>query len=738
MGKHIKSKISNFTNFERLPLPFIQVWQKINDELILINHIEFKDQKSGENIGDIIGSRARDFFKHQPQIINDFISCITKKRNLYRDIKYQNNTKKKGKVIEANYVFIPKNLVIATFTRKIHTKYIKSENEKIEDQYFSLISGLNRIGIGIDIVDKNYQILFQNNFLINRFGNLVKKLCFKEYMDLEEPCDFCPMINSIKTNKINSTELIGRDGRNYKLVSIPFSNQDGNIDRAIELVIDVTEQKRSKQKMKTLTMAIEQSTEGVAIVDLKGNLIYTNKTFANIHGYTVQEIIGKNLSIFHTDKQMSEVNAINRKIKREGHFTGEVWHLHKNGRAFPTLMQNTLINDENGNPIGMLGTLRDITQKKEREQKLKESEEKYRLITENSSDLILILNSNFQIEYVNKVSSTQILGYNKSEMIGRNGTEFIHKDDINEVLERFHKRFELLEGTIEVRLKHKNGTYIWVESNGKLFKNKEGQSKILTIARDITKRKKMEYLIREEIEKLRNLEKIRKEFITRISHELKTPLVSICGATELLMNLYKNKLDSETLEIIKIIESGGKRLKNLVINFLDASKIDSQNLKIYKQKENLTEIIRESINELIYLAKERKILVIFDINVDIFIDLDRDRIRQVITNLVLNAIKNTLPGGKINIQLKKSKFFAELKIRDTGVGFTKDERRKVFKKFGKVERHGLGMDIDTEGSGIGLYISKEIIELHNGKIWLKSKGRDKGSTFFIRLPIKNL
>jgi signal transduction histidine kinase len=248
----------------------------------------------------------------------------------------------------------------------------------------------------------------------------------------------------------------------------------------------------------------------------------------------------------------------------------------------------------------------------------------------------------------------------------------------------------------------------------------------------------MEYLIKEEIEKLKNLEKIRKDFITRISHELKTPLVSICGATELLLDLYKNKLDKDTIEIIKIIESGGKRLKNLVINLLDVSKIDSQRLKIYKKTENITEIIRESTKEVFYLAKERKISITSDFNVDIYLDLDRDRIKQVIMNLLLNAIKNTLPGGIINIKLKKSNLFVELKIRDNGVGFTKDERRKLFKKFGKIERHGLGMDVDTEGSGMGLYLSKEIIELHKGKMWLKSKGRNKGSIFFIRLPIKNI
>jgi len=104
-------------------------------------------------------------------------------------------------------------------------------------------------------------------------------------------------------------------------------------------------------------------------------------------------------------------------------------------------------------------------------------------------------------------------------------------------------------------------------------------------------------------------------------------------------------------------------------------------------------------------------------------------------NLISNAIKNTPPKGTLSINLKEHDSFVNLKIRDTGVGFTEEEKEKVFKKFGKIERYGKGMDIITEGSGLGLFISKEIVKLHNGKIWLESDGRNKGSTFIVRVPL---
>ncbi len=112
-----------------------------------------------------------------------------------------------------------------------------------EEKYRSLIEGLNMVDIGIDIVDQDYSVLFQNKVLKERFGDITNKLCYENYMDFKEPCEFCPMIPAIKNNKIKSVELIAGDGRDYKLISAPYPNPDGTIDKAVEVVLDITEQK---------------------------------------------------------------------------------------------------------------------------------------------------------------------------------------------------------------------------------------------------------------------------------------------------------------------------------------------------------------------------------------------------------------------------------------------------------------------------------------------------------------
>jgi signal transduction histidine kinase len=121
---------------------------------------------------------------------------------------------------------------------------------------------------------------------------------------------------------------------------------------------------------------------------------------------------------------------------------------------------------------------------------------------------------------------------------------------------------------------------------------------------------------------------------------------------------------------------------------------------------------------------------------NLYIDIDRIRIEQVITNLILNAVKNTPPQGSITVSLRRQDDWAEISILDTGVGLTEEEMNIIFTRFGKIERYGQGLEyIDIQGSGLGLYISKEIVDLHRGQIRAESEGRNKGCAFIVKLPM---
>ena len=149
-------------------------------------------------------------------------------------------------------------------------------------------------------------------------------------------------------------------------------------------VRDVSDQKRAQEEIRLLGEAVRQSHEGIAIVDLAGNLIFLNEAFADMHGYALDELKGKNLSVFHTEEQMPEVAAANRLIQETGQFRGEICHARRDGTTFPTLMNNSLLRDQQGNPVGMIGTVQDITELKRSQEQLSLEKQRFQLLVESA------------------------------------------------------------------------------------------------------------------------------------------------------------------------------------------------------------------------------------------------------------------------------------------------------------------------------------------------------------------
>ncbi len=279
----------------------------------------------------------------------------------------------------------------------------------------------------------------------------------------------------------------------------------------------------------------------------------------------------------------------------------------------------------------------------------------------------------------------------------------------------------------------KDGIKILLDTNRIPLHDSTGKSVgILVTYSDITERKKAELIIKEEVKKLKELDQLRRDLITRVSHELKTPLISVYSGSELLLDYYNHQISDNVLEIIEMIHRGGKKLKNLIDNLLDISKIESDKLKLDKLKENLPEILMECINDMIFLAKNRNLSIEIDLPKELLLEIDKIRINQVFINILSNAIKNTPSNGKIYVSLEETENYIDVIIKDTGVGLTEKEMELIFKKFGKIERYGKQMDVEIGGTGLGLYLSKEIMELHGGKILVESEGRNKGCTFTIR------
>ncbi len=234
---------------------------------------------------------------------------------------------------------------------------------------------------------------------------------------------------------------------------------------------------------------------------------------------------------------------------------------------------------------------------------------------------------------------------------------------------------------------------------------------------------------------LKEINKFKSDLLQRTSHELKTPLISIKGYSDLLLNLHLDKFDIDTISSLREINRGCEKLEEIVSILIESSKLKTHKIELNLQEEDLSFLIKLCVNKLRGLADSRNQSIYVDIYDKIIIKIEKEKIQDVILNLLTNAIKNTPPNGAIRIHSEIEDDFIIISIEDNGIGITKEEKEILFKQLGKIERYGQGWDLGIDGIGLGLFISKKYVELHDGSIWVESEGRNKGSTFLFSLPV---
>ncbi|OQY35897.1 MAG: hypothetical protein B6I38_01005, partial [Anaerolineaceae bacterium 4572_5.1] len=187
--------------------------------------------------------------------------------------------------------------------------------------------------------------------------------------------------------------IIRKDGeKRHVEISMSTIHDAQGQPLSIGQILDITERKQAEEKLLRLSSAVEQAGDGIAITDMEGNTLFVNRAWADMHGYTVEEITGKHLAMFHTKEQLqNEVAPFNELVMKNGSNAGEVGHLRKDGNTFPTLMTTTIRKDAAGNPVGLIGTARDITERKQAEKEIQESEERFRALFNSSNDAIMTL-----------------------------------------------------------------------------------------------------------------------------------------------------------------------------------------------------------------------------------------------------------------------------------------------------------------------------------------------------------
>jgi PAS domain S-box-containing protein len=373
--------------------------------------------------------------------------------------------------------------------------------------------------------------------------------------------------------------------------------------------------------------------------------------------------------------------------------------------------------------------MRDISDRKWAEEMLRASETRYRRLFETAKDGILILNAQTGVIVDVNPFLVEMLGFSYEQLVGKAIWEIgpfkdiaSNKDKFIELQKQGYVRYE------DLPLETANGQRIEVEFVSNIY-TVDHHRVIQCNIRDITERKRKEKEIEEE---LMETMKMKSDFTSMVSHELRSPLGVIKEGINLILEGLAGDINDEQKDLLGTAKRNTDRLGRLINNVLDFQKITSGKICFDIRENDINEIVLEVNKAMSLLAKEKGLDLAVDIDDSIpKIGFDRDKIIQVLINLVSNAIKYT-EKGNITISTKLEGNTVHVIVRDTGTGIKAEDMQKLFQAFGQLDGT---RDKKSGGTGLGLVISKEIILAHKGKIWAESKA-GKGSSFHFILPIK--
>lgn len=500
---------------------------------------------------------------------------------------------------------------------------------------------------------------------------------------------------------------------------------------------------QSKDKIEENEKKFRDFVEGtgdlITQVNAEGNFTYANQSSEKILGLKNEACIGQSAFDFiHPDD----------KEKTQSKFQGWIENQIRNmcfenriinpstGKTFNLLWTVNLHFDELGNLKYINSIANDITERKQIEDALKNSEEKFRAIFESSIDGIAVADVDTKIfSFVNSSFCT-MLGYTPDELDSKGVMDIHPEEDLPFVIDQFDRLSKneiAVAELIPVIRKDKSVFFADITTGNLAIK---GKNYLVGIIRDITLRKESELKIQQSEHDLRELNATKDKFFSIIAHDLKSPCSSLIGLSDMLYKNFENYSRAESREFIDHIHQNVHKTHKLLDNLLLWSNVQSGVMKFYPERQNLFLIAQEAVELLKQMATDKKIDIKNNIPIDLYVQSDKNMSAIIIRNLISNALKFTNDNGAIIVNTRKTERqdkqnFTEISVQDNGVGIESNKRSKLFEITENTSTKGTA---NETGSGLGLILCKEFVEKHGGEIRIESEV-GKGSKFTFTLPL---
>lgn len=655
------------------------------------------------------------------------------------------------------------------------------------------IKKLNQfLGKVIDSLNYPFYVINPENCTLMLFNSSARNgksssitTCHKMRYNMEKPCNSknrpCPLEELKRTKKPVTLEHIVVDENNkthyYDIYACPILDENGKLEQVIEYSMEITDRKLANEEIQKTTEKyknmFELSPEAIILTNKDGVVIDINKRIYDWLGFRVDQMVGKyilDLPIFkkETKKQILkkhlEHQNDNERIPYEIEFKTKKGEI-KTGTIFSSEMK-----DAKGNQSGELIIVHDITNRKN-EEKQRRAVYKISSAVNNMTNLkdlseyirdvlgSVIDTSNFYIALYDKDKDLITLPYQKDEKDNiicfpseKTMTGYIIKNDTSllaneEMQQKLHDESKIdLVGTpskvwLGVPLKIRDRVFgaVVVQSydDVNLYGSKELEilefvSGQIAVALE---RKKYEISLKEAKIIAEDAAKAKADFLASMSHEIRTPMNGVIGMTSLLMD---TEMTSEQEEYVETIRISGDSLLTIINDILDFSKIESGKMELEKQPLSVVTTIEETFDLIAAKASKKNLDLVYLIESDVpaMIEGDVTRLRQILVNLVNNAVKFTKEGDILitvkRNKVEKDKIELEFAVKDTGIGIPENRLNKLFKAFSQVDS---STTRKYGGTGLGLAICKNLVKMMDGRIWVESVN-EKGSTFFFTIRTK--
>ncbi|WP_340818383.1 PAS domain S-box protein [Methanolobus sp. WCC4] len=500
----------------------------------------------------------------------------------------------------------------------------------------------------------------------------------------------------------------------------------------IGTIQDITDHKKAEKKMEEDAIRrrifIEQSSDGMIILDQNGKILETNRKYAEMTGYSNEELT--EMHIWELDAHMKPEEMVEHiKEHEDTELYLETTLRCKDGKFLDIEISASYVTF--GGEKLIFSVCRDITKRKESERKIQEDAIRRRILIDQSSDGIVVFNEGGRVVETNQ-KFAEMLGYSPEEIIRLNVWDW----DVNLSNEEDFKEYETIahnDNYIETVVRRKDGTFLDLEisSSDAIF---DGDKLIFSVCRDVTRRKRAEEELLQAKITAEKASRAKSEFLANMSHELRTPLNSIIGFSQMLNERIPGELNKKQATYVSNVLRSGNHLIELINDILDLSKVESGEMKLNRSQFIVDDLLKDAATTIRPAAKKKSIEITTDIqgcNMDIC--ADRTKIKDVLHNILSNAVKFTPEKGSIDIKAKCIDDKLHVAISDTGIGIPEEQQGMIFEPFKQIDSF---MTRKFEGTGLGLALVKRYVEMHNGKIDVHSEV-GKGSTFTFMIPISS-